>query len=184
MTKDQLINEYFEWLCNIVCGDRYSKEMSYSKLLTYLHCTPFVYSLPMDENREDDGIEMRYRYALYLGRQPLDTVDIMEALSGPCSVLEMMVALAVRCEEEIMDDAAMGNRTGQWFWEMVVNLGLGSMVDRRFDRQFVEETVERFLNRDYEPDGKGGLFTIKNCHRDLREVEIWMQLSWYLGSIT
>lgn len=184
MTKDRLINEYFEWLCDIVCRNRYSGKISYNKLLTYLHCTEFVYSLPMDENRADDGIEMRYRYALYLGRQPLDTVDIMEALDGPCSVLEMMIALAVRCEEEIMDDADMGNRTGQWFWEMVVNLGLGSMVDSRFDKLFVAETIDRFLDREYEPNGKGGLFTIKNYHRDLREVEIWDQLNWYLDSIT
>ena len=36
-----------------------------------------------------------------------------------CSVLEMMIALAIRCEEHIMDDPDVGNRTGQWFWKDV-----------------------------------------------------------------
>lgn len=184
MTQDRVINEYFDWLCGIVCRNRYHGDMSFDKLLTYLHSTEFTYSISMDENRADDGIEMRYRYALYLGRQPLDTVDIMEMLDGPCSVLEMMIALAIRCEEEIMDDAAYGDRTGQWFWGMIVNLGLGSMVDSRYNRRLVEERVHRFLNRNYASDGKGGLFKIKNCHRDLREVDLWDQMNLYLNDIT
>ena len=39
----------------------------------------------------------------------------------------MMIALAIRCEEHIMDDPDAGDRTGQWFWSMLVSLGLGSM---------------------------------------------------------
>ena len=82
-----------------------------------------------------------------------------------------------------MDDPGVGDRTGQWFWGMIVNLGLGSMTDGRYDRRFVEGVLNRFLNREYEPDGRGGLFRIKHCNRDLRTVEIWYQLCWYLDSI-
>ena len=57
------------------------------------------------------------------------------------------------------------------------------MTDSKFDRDFVDDVIARFLNREYEPDGKGGLFTVKNCSNDMRKVEIWSQLSWYLGSI-
>ena len=108
---------------------------------------------------------------------------IIDALEKPCSVLEMMVALSLRCEEEIMDDPNIGDRTRQWFWGMVVSLGLGAMHDDRFDKKYVDETIERFLKRKYEYDGRGGLFTIKDSNRDLREVEIWYQLCWYLDSI-
>ena len=94
----------------------------------------------------------------------------------------MMLALAIRCEETIMDDPKVGNRTKQWFWGMVTNLGLGSMTDDRFDRRFVDDVVERFLDRRYEPDGTGGLFTVRNCRYDLRKVEIWYQVCWYLDS--
>ena len=92
----------------------------------------------------------------------------------------MMVALAVRCEETIMDDTRYGDRTGQWFWEMMTNLGIGNMFDERFDAEFVEEKVSIFLDREYAPNGKGGLFYIKGCQDDLRDVEIWTQLCWYL----
>ena len=110
-------------------------------------------------------------------------VKILDALDGPCTMLEMMVALAIKCEE-IMDDASIGDRTGQWFWGMIHSLGLSSMSDRVFDRDYVDDVIARFLDRDYEPDGRGGLFTVRHCSHDLRTVEIWYQLSWYLDSIT
>ena len=174
--------EYFDWLCNIVCGDRYSGQASYEYLLSYLHEVPFRYSLAMDENRAEDGIGMRYRFART--KLPTSQVwDILTQLEGECSVLEMMVALSVRCEEW-MDDTNYGDRTGQWFWEMVVNLGLGAMTNNRYDEELVESAVARFLNRNYERNGKGGLFTIRDCNRDLRKVQIWYQMCWYLDSIT
>jgi hypothetical protein len=93
----------------------------------------------------------------------------------------MMVALAIRCES-VMDDTSFGDRTGQWFWGMISSLGLGSMNDSRFDIDYVEDCVTRFLERDYEPDGRGGLFTIRHCDRDMRDVEIWTQLWLYIDS--
>jgi hypothetical protein len=92
----------------------------------------------------------------------------------------MMVALSVRCEETIMDDPRIGDRTGQWFWGMISSLGLGSMMDNQFDKEYVDSVIDRFLKREYEPNGKGGLFTIKRCRYDLRSVEIWYQMCWYL----
>jgi hypothetical protein len=136
----------------------------------------------MDQNRAEDGLSLRYRFALDNGYE--DNPDyILDILDGPCSVLEMMVALALRCEE-VMDDAHIGDRTSQWFWGMIVNLGLGAMYDDLYDRQLVDEIIDTFLDRNYDPDGKGGLFTILNCERDLRDMEIWQQLCWYLNTIT
>lgn len=183
MTRNDLRNEYFEWLSELVCGRRYSAQISYRKLLMQLHNTEFRYLLPMDQNRADEGINLRYRFALDNGyRDSSDT--IMDLLDGPCTVLEMIVALAIYCEEHIMDDTSFGDRTGQWFWDMISNLGLGSMTDRRYDRRYVEDVLERFMDREYEPDGKGGLFTIRHCHRDVRDMEIFHQLCWYLNTIT
>ena len=108
---------------------------------------------------------------------------ITDEWDEPCSVLEMMVALAIRCEESIMDNPVYGDRTGQWFWNMIVSLGLGSMTDEMYDRDYVDNIVDRFLDRDYSPDGRGGLFTIRNCEYDLRDVEITHQLYWYLDTI-
>ena len=176
---DRINDEYFEWLCELIDVNRFSKRVSYRKLLMRLHDIEFTWFIFRDENRADDGLQLRRRFALVR-----DDLSVQRYLEGPCSVLEMIVALALRCEECIMDDAAIGNRTGQWFWGMVHNLGLTPMTDDKFDREFVNDVIYRLLNREYEPDGKGGLFTVRHCAHDLRTVEIWCQLSWYLGSIT
>ena len=177
--RDTVNNEYFDWMYNLMCGERYSKEISYKKLLMHLHRTEFIFSIPKDQNRAEDGIDLRHRFTHRCGYE-----SMTEYLNDrPCSVLEMMIALAIRCEENIMDNARLGDRTGQWFWGMIVNLGLGSMTDSRYNRDYVNEVLDRFLNRKYERNGKGGLFRIDNCARDLRKVEIWCQLCWYLDSI-
>lgn len=179
MTQHGIINDYFEWLHDIVCRDRYSDKISYRKLLMYLHDTEFRYLILRDENWAEEGAYLRYRF----GYDQNCVEEAERYLDGPCSVLEMMIALALHCEEHIMDNSRFGNRTGQWFWKMVVNLGLGSMTDNRFDKQYVADTVTRFLDREYDPDGRGGLFTVKNCDRDLRTVEIFYQMCWYLNTI-
>lgn len=165
--------EYFEWLYNMMCNMKGPYSNNYRKLLSYLHSVEFVFIIPRDVNRARDGIDLRRRFI----------EDADECLDGPCSILEMMIALALRCEETIMDDPRIGDRTAQWFWGMIVNLGINSMDDEHFDEKYVEQTIERFLSRNYEPDGTGGLFTVRNCDRDLRDVEIWYQLCWYLDNI-
>lgn len=181
MNENELRKAYFKWLSNIVCGKRYSKDVSYNKLLKHLHNTEFRYLLEFDKGRAKDGEDLRYRFAL---DKQYDDDWVVDVICEPCTVLEMMVALAIDCEESIMDDYEIGDRTGQWFWGMVVNLGLGAMIDSRYDAYVVDDILDRFMDREYEPDGKGGLFTIKNCKHDLRNVEIWYQTCWYLNTIT
>lgn len=174
MTRNEIRECYFDWLCDLVCKDRHSKSVSYSRLLTRLHEAEFTYLIAMDQNRAENGIALRWRFYCETGYNTRS--------NNPCSILEMMVALAISCEA-IMDDPHVGDRTGQWFWSMIVNLGLGSMTDYRFDDDYVDGVVRRFLDREYEPNGKGGLVTIKNCEYDLRTIEIWNQILWYLGTI-
>ena len=181
MTKNELVNAYFEWMCQLVYDRGYCKRLSYRKLLARLHDTAFAYSVPMDGNRMDDGIDLRYRFGRENGYRDAMIAAYLD--DSPCSVLEMMTALAVRCEEHIMTDPDVGNRTGQWFWQMITNLGLGDMTDSKFDRKYVDLVIQRFLDRTYEPDGTGGLFTIEHCPYDLRTVEIWYQLCWYLDKL-
>lgn len=171
--------EYFEWMYSIV-GDE-GDASSHRTLLRCLHAIEFAYSLAMDENRYEDGIALRYRF----GRERGYGVDLISEKMGnrPCSVLEMMIALALRCEDDIMSDPDKGDRTGQWFWAMIVNLGLGGETDANFRESRVAARVDRFLRRNYEPDGEGGLFRVEGCDQDMRGVEIWYQMHKYLESI-
>lgn len=182
MNRD-IKNEYFEWLFDLACGKRFGRGISYRNLLTYLHNISFTYLIPRDRNRAEDGIDLRRRFILLTGYDNLYD-HVMESLNGPCSILEMMLALAIRCEETIMDDSHIGDRTRHWFWGMITNLGLGGMRDDLFNIELVKERVNIFLSRQYEPNGEGGLFKVRDCDVDLRKVEIWFQLLWYLDTIT
>ena len=182
MIEHEINEDYFEWLYEGMCGNRYSKNISYRKLLEHLHNTNFRYTISNDKNRASDGIDLRYSFALSQGCEDEPEL-ITDYLKGPCSVFEMMVALAQRCES-VMDDPKIGDRTGEWFWGMINNLGLGGMNDNRYDEQYVDDVINTFLDREYKSNGKGGLFTIRNCEYDLREVEIWYQLCWYLDTIS
>lgn len=183
MTREEISNEYFKWMCGLVYDELDSEYASFKKLLLRLHNTEFTYLIPKDANRVEDGLDLRRRYALLTGDRRLPDI-IMDILDGPCSVLEMMIALAIRCEETIMDDPDYGDRTSQWFWSMISSLGLNGMTDANFNRFETDEKLATFLNRRYSANGKGGLFTIRRCHVDLRSVEIWAQLCWYLNSIS
>jgi len=176
--QDVVENEYFEWLYNYVCKNKVHSKISYRNLLMMLHETEFIFSIPNDENRAVDGESLRYRFELEFEER--EGMSLPCKIIGPCSVLEMMIALAIRCEETIMDDPLYGDRTAQWFWRMMSNLGLSLMTDDIYDRDLAKQKIDRFLNREYDPDGKGGLFYIRGCTEDLRKVEIWAQLCWYL----
>lgn len=92
MTRDELNKAYFEWMYSLVCDD----EPSYRELFHFLHGVDFTYTIDMDGNRFDDGINLRYRFADesgYNGRMVAKYLD-----SCPCSVLEMLLALAIRLE--------------------------------------------------------------------------------------
>lgn len=170
-------NTYFDWMVNIVCRDTLSKDISYRRLLSLLHSMEFKYSITMDENRMKDGLSLRYRFG-YCEHN----MELSNLIEGPCSVLEMMIALAFRCEE-IMDDPRYGDRMPQWFWMMIANLGLNGMYDTNFNKKYVIAQVEHFLNHEYAPDGKGGLFVVRHSYQDMRTIEIWAQMQEFLNEL-
>ena len=176
MTREKIQSEYFDWMYNLIDGKPH-----YQALLHYLNDISFTYTIPMDGNRAEDGVELRYTFGSDVGYD--DHVIALYLDNRDCSILEMMAALAFRCEEHIMDDPDLGDRTGRWFWDMIESLGLSGMTDSQFNIYYVDTVIDIFLDRQYSRNGKGGLFTVKNPRRDLRTVEIWYQMCWYVGDI-
>ncbi len=185
MTREKLNKYYIDYIAWLVEDKRFSKK--YEELLKHLHEIPFRYLIPMDANREDDGINFRYRYGEENGYSAAEIAAYLD--DRPCSVLEMMTALCVRCEESIMDGyslkclSSIDSFTEYLFSLMLENLGLSEMDDRNFDIDYVDERVNRFLDRDYAYNGDGGLFKLENPPRDLRGVEIWYQMCWYIDEM-
>lgn len=167
--------DYYDWVCSLIIDEPHR---NFSKLLSYLYDKEFTYIINRDYNRAADGINLRYLYAYY--HEVPDRVMDELFYKEPCSVLEMMVALCRRVED-IMSTERYGDRTAYWFWEMINNLGIGTMNDLNFSERIVSEIIDDFLNRDYERDGRGGLVTIRDRREDLRTVEIWYQIMWKLN---
>lgn len=170
ISLDEIEETYFNELYERVTANR-CVVRSYRKVCKLLHDFEFVWSIFKDKNRRDDGVKLR------------NDLGYSDAKEG-CSVFEMMVALCVRAEEEIMDDPRIGDRTGTWFFRMLTNLGLNYYDDERYNEDECIDIINRFLDREYESNGKGGLFYIRNTTADLRDIEIWIQMLWYLDTIS
>lgn len=181
MTETELNFRYLDWIYDTVCNDKYSNRNTYRMLFEYLYNKEFYYILPMDGNRAEDGVNLRYRFGREEGYP--DSVIASYLDNRPCSVLEMMIALSLRCEDHIMDNPDLGNRVGQWFWEMIVTLGLGHMNDQNFNRAYADEVIDIFLERKYKRNGEGGLFKINDRTKDMRTIDIWYQMCYYLDDV-
>ena len=171
MLRSPLESEYFEWLCaKVMRVEVPTPSITHWYLLRELHNTEFIWVEAMDENRADDGIELRTEF---LGQVGLEADPSWLRLG--CSVLEMLIAFSRRA-------AFQTGRSGKnWFWDMIENLGLKKFNDATPDTFMdIPNTLERFLWRTYEPDGTGGLFPLKNTIHDQRKVEIWHQFCDYL----
>lgn len=172
--KNKVRMQYLRWLEHFVLDRR---QAHYALLFKHLHQREFTYPLPMDEARAKDGLELRDQFAREKG---FSYEEIEDILQGPCSVLEMMVGLALRMEISLMTNPDEGDRTGVWFWGMLVTMKLGPMTDENYSREYVDERIDIMLNREYRANGEGGLFALRHADRDMRDVEIWYQMNFYL----
>lgn len=172
-----LIKPYFEWLSGL--AGVVQERGTYWCLFGKLYSKEFYGLVPNDDNRSIDGQQMRKTFIdEYM---PFD--DDTVAIDGPCRVLEMLIALAIRCEVHVMMDPEKGNRTKQWFWIMINNLGFGDFTDLEYSNQIstnIDENLDILLERKYDTDGLGGLFPLQHPFGDQTEVEIWYQLNQYL----
>lgn len=173
--NSSLSDDYYFWLLDIIDSIAYPDE-KYSEVLEKLYETEFYDLVPNDINRAEDGYELRGRFASEIGEHEY---YVMDALYKGCSVLEVMIALAMRWEENIAWDPDYGDRTYKWFWIMMDNLGLTFYDDEKYDETEVENILQSFLERKYCTDGRGGLFRINNPNIDMTKVEIWLQMNYY-----
>lgn len=168
---------YFKWLVDKVCRSNLSETHSESfenndVVFTLLYNRIFTYDkVVMDSNRAADALELRDRFMMESG-----IVSYYFENDEP-SILEVLVALALRCEETIMGDLKV-DRTYKWFWLMINNLGIRSCKDE----SYIQHALDVFIKRTYNFDGTdGGLFHVNNPRNDLRKTEIWYQMCWYLS---
>ena len=167
---------YFEWLAGLVCDMSRDDGCGYRLLMKKLHDIEFYWTIDNDVNRASDGKELRGRFVdeCYIGPE-----ENFDAINGVCTVLEMLVGLAIRWNDCVASSDVEDN-AHEYFWILMKNLGLDMQDDKHFDADFVVKTVEKWLNHEYGVDGKGGIFPLKLVCDDQTKVEIWYQLQNYL----
>jgi hypothetical protein len=167
-------NEYFAWLVNKVQLDD-----NHWCLMRRLHQKDFYWlnSAPRDENRAQDGTDLRAKFA---NDSEWSESEVLEILAGPCSCLELLVALAMRIEEDVMYTPEDGDRTKTWFKIMLENIDLLRMNDDDYYQPFVDNVLESIMARRYKKNSKGSLFPVRHTHgKDWRTTELWMQMQLY-----
>ena len=176
MDEATIKKEYFEWLCSLV-----KAEKEYSMLWQKLHDMDFVWIVDRDENRASDGKYLRYIFTIEAyDNKASDIEEIEEILSGPCSVMEFLVGLARRIEDDIMENVDLENRTYKWFHEMVGNLGLLKYDNKHYSDGEIDAIVHRFMSRKYSKNGRGNIFLVGHFSGPvLSQVEIWTQMQAY-----
>lgn len=180
--NERIADEYKGWLIGL-CADWLADYGSYYGLLNYLYSKEFYATIRSDENRISDGTRLRFRF---VEDDPVYTyADVYLYLEKrPCSVLEMMMGLAMRCEEHVMTDIYGGDyNPGKWLYGMFTCMHVEHNTDDFYNDDEVVTAVTKMLDRKYSKNGDGGLFLIHDKDRDMRKTEIWYQLMWYLNEV-
>jgi hypothetical protein len=167
---------YLEWLYSQVCATiPKTPSKTHWKLLRQLYTKEFIWLVPNDDNRVEDGRDLRWEF--------IEDAGIRDAEAGwmrlGCSVLEMLVALSRRCAFEA------DGTPQEWFWRLIENLDLTRFNDSWYRREhneaMIDERLNRLIYRTYSYDGSyGGIFPLHEPTNDQRDVEIWYQMSAYL----
>ena len=178
-TDVELRELYFQWLLNQVCS--YHEKQDYERLFRHLFIVDFRFSIERDENRAADGIDLR---RIFAEEYRISFEERHRAISGPCSVLEMLVALSKRADTGMFGDKLKNSEdeANYIFWLMMKNIGLVVLKNGDFSPGKANRRLDVFMDRKYAPNGsKGGLFVVSKPRHDLREVEIWYQMCWYFS---
>lgn len=184
LSDESAIEEtYIQWLYSKVG----SKDRNYNhfwRIIRRLYRKEFYVVVPNDSNRYEDGIFLRSKFADEYDYEPEYISSVFQ--DKPCTVLEMLVAFAVRIDSDIMWDPDLGDRSAFWFWSMIQNLGvdLKRFSDEYFDKECLialDSMVNRAISRHYSKTGEGGFFPIFHTRKNFQRMELWYQMHYWLG---
>lgn len=165
---------YFTWLTDRVTFNHgRSSGLTYTDLMGQLHTKEFVWTVPNDDNRLEDAMALRHQF---LDETGITTPGDLLIGVPPLSVLEVILGLSLRCAFN------GGGYPPDWAWKLIENLDLHYMSDPVTPKkqEKIDDILETFIWRQYEPDGTGGLFPLAHPREDQRKVELWYQMNAYL----
>ena len=171
--EEMIVDRYFNFLSDIVVDND-----NYSLLLRCLHNIVFYSLVPNDDNRGEDGKQLR---EIFLDNEDLQGSSYL--LEGPCTTLEMLIGLSYRMEHELKYGPCQTSES-DCFWLFMRNLNLDWAHNddyyQKGGNEAVVDCIQLLLDRGYERNGEGGIFPLKRSRKNQRDVEIWYQMQEYL----
>lgn len=164
---NQVDVDYFEWLTLQIVVPR---EKRFVGLFERMHSLEFIWTVPHDNNRLQDGLDLRYEFLDGSRKQMVLTgVTILEVLIG----LSRRVAFIAGGDEYI------------WPWRLIKNLKLNKMSDplSTENANRIDNILETLVWRTYSSDGRGGFFPLRNAEEDQTQIEIWYQMNNYVNEM-
>lgn len=151
----------------------------FRNVLTKLLMIEYIPYKGLDINRAGDGLALRKAFCLDRFVD-YDTTAYYN-FGDKCTVLEMMVALAVRMELDVAGDPSGDDRTPHWFDVMLESMGLTMYTGEHYNETEVMSIVWKMQNHEFSANGEGGLFKIpEGSGFDMRTLEIWSQMNAYI----
>lgn len=161
---NQLDVDYFQWLTSLI---QTPIGKTYGLLFERMHNLEFLWTVPHDENRIQDGADLRSEFCgetrQHLQLEFVTTLEVLVALSR-------RLAFVAGGEEEFQA------------WNLLKNLKLHKMSDplTQANANRIEAILEALIWRTYRQDGHGGFFPLNNPEEDQTKVEIWNQMQHYV----
>ena len=160
----QINFDYYDWLVSQIDIPNGKK---YKGLFERMHNTEFPWTVPNDDNRVHDGLDLRYEFAEDNRKDlVLEGVTFLEVLVG----LSRRVAFTA------------GGTAPKWAWMLIKNLKLHKCSDplTRDKLDKVSDILDAVIWRTYDPSGRGGFFPLNQPSEDQTKIEIWAQMNAYV----
>lgn len=173
--------EYYRWLISLISPPPTLTTYihRYGMLLFELWRREFAWfdAYEGEESRAMDGKTLRDQFIMDFDRTP-DAVP-----QGPCTVLEMLIAFALRIDTQV-HDWRLGNRPWEWIEMFIDNLGLGELVDCHInpvrDAGYINARLETWMAHDIGRKGEGGLFRFKKPLLTIGNLDNWAQMNRWI----
>lgn len=136
--NELVVEEYKKYLKNMIVDDEFC---CYNVLLERLDSIPYEPN-QLNTDRYEDAEQLRIDYGI--DNNIKDVLIYFEATS--ITVLEVLVALSMRLEKKVVPNNKKGDRTSQWFWALVNDIGLGKQDDERCDSNIIDKIVKEWMS--------------------------------------
>jgi hypothetical protein len=165
MTPTEIDIDYYDWLVSQI---EIPNGKNYYDLFERMHNIEFVWTVPNDDNRVQDGLDLRTEF--------INGRTDMLSLPNAATMLEILVSLSRRVA------FTAGGEPEQWAWKLLKNLRLHKKSDPLTDEKLhhVDDILDAVIWRTYERDGRGGFFPLNHPEDDQTKVEIWYQMNTYV----